>query len=157
MLPPLPVPIYARRPQSAAEYAPAPVEHSVQHEAYAAPQAEYATASPYEATEAAPEAQISEESAFVGGYAPAEPVTIPPTSDEFASASTDSPVDQDIQTNTIATAPGSNKTEESQWTQGSIPWTLEKLGQNTLNDLLVLSGLDETFDKEGKCIGVSRY
>lgn len=119
------------------------VEHS-QQEAY-----QYATSSPFEATEVAPEAQISE-SAPTGGYAPDEPVTVPPTSDE--SASTDSPVpEQDVQTNTIAKTP--TKSEESQWSQGSIPWTLEKLGLNTLNDLLVVAGLDETFDKEGECCG----
>lgn len=152
VLPPLPVPIYARKPQQAPEYAPAPVEYTPT-EAYAAPPAEYATASPLEVTDAAPEAQVYEQSAPAGGYAPAEPVTIPPSAEEIVS--TDSPVpEQAAQANTVAKTP--TKAEESQWTQGSIPWTLEKLGQNTLNDLLVLSGLDETFDKEGECRHRSR-
>ena len=60
--------------------------------------------------------------------------------------------EHDIQTNAISASSSTDakKEETSQWSQGSIPWTLEKLGLNTLNDLLVLSGLDEMFDKEGE-------
>lgn len=46
-------------------------------------------------------------------------------------------------------AKGPKKEAESQWTQGSIPWTLEKAGINTFNDLLILASEDETFDKQG--------
>jgi len=38
---------------------------------------------------------------------------------------------------------------DSQWTVGSIPWTLEEAGFNTLNDLLILAEFDEVYDKEG--------
>ena len=99
--------------------------------------------------------------------------------EESASYSTLAPpaVDHDIHTNDIGALPvpplpvpgalpapgalpvpsapssstdGGKKEEASQWTEGSIPWKLEQLGLNTLNDLLVLSGLDEMFDKEGE-------
>lgn len=112
--------------------------------------------------------QEPEQAVQSGGYANSEPVTVPPIVEESASYSTYAPVaDQDIQTNSIGALPvppppggavatavaavdDGKKEEASQWSEGSIPWQLEKLGLNTLNDLLVLSGLDEMFDKEGE-------
>jgi hypothetical protein len=44
----------------------------------------------------------------------------------------------------------SGSADASQWTKGSIPWVLESMGMNTLNDLLIMSGEDEVMDKEGK-------
>ena len=91
-------------------------------------------------------------------------MTVPSVSESASSYSSGSaePVDQDLQTNAISlgavpppsvippSSSSSSANGSSQWSEGSIPWTLEKLGLNTLNDLLVLAGLDETFDKEGK-------
>ncbi|XP_057371625.1 WW domain-binding protein 11-like isoform X1 [Daphnia carinata] len=150
---PLPVPLYARQPQQNA----APESYNQP------PQQESTTAASYEAIQQ----QEPEQSVQSGSYANSEPVTVPPIVEESASYSTHAPVaDQDIQTNSIGALPvppppggvattavaavdDGKKEEASQWSEGSIPWQLEKLGLNTLNDLLVLSGLDEMFDKEG--------
>ncbi|KZS21360.1 putative Transforming growth factor-beta-induced protein Ig-H3 [Daphnia magna] len=160
---PLPVPLYARQPQQNA----APESYNQP------PQQESTTAASYEVFQQ----QEPEQAVQSGGYANSEPVTVPPIIEESASYSTYAPVaDQDIQTNSIGALPvppppggalpvppplggavatavaavdDGKKEEASQWSEGSIPWQLEKLGLNTLNDLLVLSGLDEMFDKEG--------
>lgn len=154
---PLPVPLYARQPQQQQQQAP---ESYAQTQEYVAPAPELSSGSQYAPVEenAAPTYDSNHQEAQQS-YAQSEPVTIPPVADESSSYSTAAPVqqvDQDINTNAISSAPapeaGSSSTtgtSGSQWTEGSIPWTLEKLGLNTLNDLLVLSGLDEQFDKEG--------
>ena len=100
-----------------------------------------------------------------GSYTASGPVTVPPV---FEEATTAPPVDAvaELTENDIrAVAPlpvpaapaapvpaegGAKAPEKSQWTEGSIPSVLEKMGLNTLNDLLILAELDETLDKGGK-------
>ena len=110
-----------------------------------------------------------------GGYGSSGPVTVPPvipsdviSPEDIRSAppvfpvgnaiaeiqdtrSSDIPSDnalvpEGIPTPPVAPVAGAN---DSQWTVGSIPWTLEQAGFNTLNDLLILAELDEVYDKEG--------
>ena len=100
-------------------------------------------------------------------YSPEAPVTVPSVGDlhhDLPGAHTHQDDDL-LNTNALAALPppplpvpgvpapsgsASGSADESQWTKGSIPWVLESMGMNTLNDLLIMSGEDEVMDKEGK-------